>query len=149
LRKAGLVAYLSFIRNVSRLPNLILEPIKNEIPEITPLERNPSEALSSPVSQNGLFKLASGPTVLFANLVDAVRAQIKVFAGAAGFLHKRKCARPLLTPFKSVALSIVTVVPDVIHRTGHAIKLGCVFVLNSVSVSNVDRFHPRIVGITA
>lgn len=110
-------------------------------PNHLPVQRNPPERLFAAPAQMRTV-LAARLRIVLADAANALRMQPKLFAGAACQVDKVKGGRPPLVPFYSLALNIVAVIPNVIHRPRLAIQ----FTIERFNAVFVGQFHMEILA---
>lgn len=89
---------------------------------VPPLQRNPSQRLFTPITQVRAPVLRSRLGVLFTYRVYRAGVKAEVFGAPRGQAVEVKPARPTLIPFERMLLSVVAVVPYIVHRVALLIQ---------------------------
>lgn len=138
LTEAGAVAELGAGRQVagfedaerlSHEPEAVVGPADRWGPEW-----NPSERFLSSVAQPRAAMLMAAADILMSDHANRGRVKTKFFAASGKKLVEVIPAWPTLSPLRRMALHIVAVVPNVIHRAGLAVEFA------------LERLHAIAVG---
>jgi hypothetical protein len=107
--------------------------------EFAPLERHPSKALTTAITQVWPFELAARLRVLLARRVDRSRVDSEFFAATRRQTIEVESSWPFLVPLERVLLCVVAEVPDMVNRAALLVQQA-VQRLHAVTVHLDQRF---------